>query len=71
MLEVYVLIILVFGIVSEIVRDSVGKEVYGREGMIYAMGSIAVIGVCGMSTSYDDSRVRCGDKGIYLQWQQC
>lgn len=42
--EVYIMILPAFGIVSVIISNNANKGVYGRVGMIYAMGSIGVLG---------------------------
>ena len=42
--EVYILIIPVFGVVSQIISTFTGKPVFGYIGMVYAMFSIAILG---------------------------
>ena len=42
--EVYVLILPVFGIISQVLVVFGNKPIFGYWGMVYAMGSIAVVG---------------------------
>ena len=42
--EVYILIIPAFGIVSEAVRKTYKKEIFGKIGMLYAIAVIAILG---------------------------
>merc|ERR1712195_146273 len=42
--EVYVIILPVFGLISLILSSITHKEVFGREGMIYCMSAIGVVG---------------------------
>ncbi|AUG34131.1 Cytochrome c oxidase subunit 1 [Candidatus Hodgkinia cicadicola] len=43
--EVYILIMPAFGIISEIVSKFTKKPVFGRTGMVFAMGAIGLIGL--------------------------
>lgn len=42
--EVYIIILPIFGLVSLILASITHKEVFGREGMIYCMGAIGIVG---------------------------
>lgn len=42
--EVYVIIIPIFGLVSNILTGICHKELFGREGMIYCIGAIGIVG---------------------------
>lgn len=44
--EVYIVILPVFGAVSLSLSGLVHKEVFGREGMVYCMGAIGIVGFC-------------------------
>jgi len=41
---VYIIILPAFGIVSHVISDVTGRPIFGALGMIYAMGSIGVLG---------------------------
>lgn len=42
--EVYVIILPIFGIISLILSNITHKEIFGREGMIYCMSAIGIVG---------------------------
>jgi heme/copper-type cytochrome/quinol oxidase subunit 1 len=42
--EVYIIIIPIFGLVSMLLTGIVRKELFGREGMIYCIGAIGIVG---------------------------
>lgn len=44
--EVYILIIPIFGLISQAIEGNVKKPVFGKIGMVYAMTSIAFLGLC-------------------------
>lgn len=43
-MEVYILILPAFGIVSQIINTFTNKPIFGRIGMIIAMSAIAILG---------------------------
>lgn len=43
--EVYVIIIPVFGIISEAIEKAYNKRIFGKIGMIYAIASISILGL--------------------------
>ncbi len=43
--EVYILILPAFGIISEIISKFSNKRVFGKAGMVFAMGLIGLIGL--------------------------
>ena len=44
--EVYIVILPIFGIVSMVVGSVCHREVFGKEGMVYCMSAIGIVGFC-------------------------
>lgn len=44
--EVYIVILPIFGLVSLTLAGLVHRDVFGREGMIYCMSAIGIVGFC-------------------------
>lgn len=63
--EVYVIILPAFGLVSEAIRKEYKKEIFGKIGMIYAMGSIAIIGTIVWGHHMYTTRIRSKYKNIF------